>query len=626
MEDEKESSMIQLADFRIDIHDDVSYSPTTSLSSPSSSRHRHRRFASLPSLMTFDGRRSSFSNITNTLFHSYNKLPEEPLKLSVLKLDGTSFDIEAMKSATVGELRQAVEAVFSYMPQEGPGKISWPHVWGHFCLCYDGQKLLMETDYIKNYGIKDGDQLQFIRHVSGNYSLIKKRSVKQIAASESPKISLSPSNRYEEKQQNYKEDDCHDNDDDILTQDEARFCCFFRRWNKGTVRAGRINMGQGQEHTNRTCNAIRLLSTPSSCPLQTSSICVAKKEITPFQKSPLHFHTKSNNSTIISHHLTIQRAPQLESLNLQSSAMANMIMASSKPLITLSSSSLPTNTKPKLQIPQLSFPKLLKITKPQLLSLSTSTLKSLSLIAATSLTFTPPSLAEEIEKAALFDFNLTLPIIMFEFLFLMVALDKVWFTPLGKFMDERDAAIKEKLGSVKDTSEEVKQLEEQAAAVMRAARAEISAALNKMKKETQGEVEQKLAEGRKKIEVELQEALAKLESQKEETIKALDSQIAALSDDIVKKALPTEPINLRLRHGWTMKIGLTYRTFIESFNTLLLSWQYKVVFQRSGLELREIFDNEGIDDDEMELVILFSGVLILPLKPRFIRQYADYQW
>ena len=30
-----------------------------------------------------------------------------------------------MKSATVEELRQAVEAVFSYMPQEGPGKISW---------------------------------------------------------------------------------------------------------------------------------------------------------------------------------------------------------------------------------------------------------------------------------------------------------------------------------------------------------------------------------------------------------------------------------------------------------------------------------------------------------------------
>lgn len=122
---------------------------------------------------------------------------------------------------------------------------------------------------------------------------------------------------------------------------------------------------------------------------------------------------------------------------------------------------------------------------------------------------------------------------------LMVALDKVYFTPLGKFMDERDAAIREKLGSVKDTSSEVKQLEEQANAVMKAARAEISAALNKMKKETQLEVEEKIAEGRKKVDAELQEALANLERQKEETIKSLDSQIAALSQDIVNKVLPT---------------------------------------------------------------------------------------
>jgi F-type H+-transporting ATPase subunit b len=159
-------------------------------------------------------------------------------------------------------------------------------------------------------------------------------------------------------------------------------------------------------------------------------------------------------------------------------------------------------------------------------------------LAATSLAFAPPSLAEEFEKAALFDFNLTLPIIAAEFLFLMVALDKLWFSPLGNFMDQRDASIKEKLNSVKDTSGEVKELEEQANAIMRAARAEIAAALSKMKKETQLEVEQKISEGRKKIEAELQEALAALEKQKEDTLVALDSQISALGQDIVKKVLP----------------------------------------------------------------------------------------
>ncbi|KAF5481098.1 hypothetical protein F2P56_001783 [Juglans regia] len=218
--------------------------------------------------------------------------------------------------------------------------------------------------------------------------------------------------------------------------------------------------------------------------------------------------------------------------------MANMLMSSSKPFVIASASLSSSTTKPKLSIPQLPLPNL-TIKPSKFFTLSSSTLKSLSLVAATSLALAPPSLAVEIEKAALFDFNLTLPIIVAEFLFLQFALDKLYFSPLGKFMDDRDAAIREKLNSVKDTSGEVKQLEEQAAAVMKAARAEISAALNKMKKETQAEVEQKLAEGRKKVEAELQEALVSLELQKEETLKALDSQIAALSRDIVNKVLPT---------------------------------------------------------------------------------------
>ncbi|XP_030452759.2 ATP synthase subunit b', chloroplastic [Syzygium oleosum] len=221
-------------------------------------------------------------------------------------------------------------------------------------------------------------------------------------------------------------------------------------------------------------------------------------------------------------------------------AMAKMIVASSSSCKT----QIPppfSASKPKQQ-PQvtLSVPKF-RLPKP-LASLSVKSLPLLTAAAAaasSALLAQPlPALAAEIEKAALFDFNLTLPVIMGEFLLLMFALDKIYFSPLGNFMDERDAAIREKLSSVKDTSAEVKQLEEQAAAVMRAARAEISAALSKMKKETQTELEQKLLEGRRKVEAELQEALATLESQKEQTIKALDSQIAVLSQDIVNKVLP----------------------------------------------------------------------------------------
>ncbi|XP_068667121.1 ATP synthase subunit b', chloroplastic-like [Aristolochia californica] len=226
--------------------------------------------------------------------------------------------------------------------------------------------------------------------------------------------------------------------------------------------------------------------------------------------------------------------------------MANIVVASSFKTLALSRSpNLPQNPNFKQQLtvslPAAPSQSNSEKLQPSLLHLWNSSRNSITaaiVSAATALSYASPSLAAEMEKAALFDFNLTLPAIALEFVILMVALDKIYYTPLGKFMDERDAAIRESLSSVKDTSEEVKQLEEQAAAVMKAARAEISAALNKMKKETSAELEEKLKEGRKKVEAELAEALQNLERQKEETIKSLDSQIAALSEEIVKKVLP----------------------------------------------------------------------------------------
>ncbi|KAJ0833967.1 putative U11/U12 small nuclear ribonucleoprotein 25kDa protein [Helianthus annuus] len=49
--------------------------------------------------------------------------------------------------------------------------IGWArsHVWGHFCLCYEGEKLLDDKAYIKRLGIKDGDQIKFVRHITINY-------------------------------------------------------------------------------------------------------------------------------------------------------------------------------------------------------------------------------------------------------------------------------------------------------------------------------------------------------------------------------------------------------------------------------------------------------------------------
>uniref|UniRef100_M1BTW4 Ubiquitin-like domain-containing protein n=1 Tax=Solanum tuberosum TaxID=4113 RepID=M1BTW4_SOLTU len=118
----------------------------------------------------------------------YNKLPEEPFNLTILKLDGSSFDIKVARNGTVAELKQAVESVFSNFPKTGTGKVSWSHVWGHFCLSYDGRKLLTDSDLLGTYRIKDGDKLSFMRHVSISYNLVKTRSEREDPSKNEPSM------------------------------------------------------------------------------------------------------------------------------------------------------------------------------------------------------------------------------------------------------------------------------------------------------------------------------------------------------------------------------------------------------------------------------------------------------
>lgn len=166
---------------------------------------------------------------------SYDRIPQHPLHLTVRKLDGSSFDVEVAKGATVAELKQAVEGVFGFMPREGDGKISWSHVWLHFCLSYDGWKLLTDSEPISNYGISDGDQIHFVRHVSINYNIVRKRSKDKLSALDQPNISDGFMEREEngEKsndQENSKHHHYDDGDETITRCYESEFARVFGGW------------------------------------------------------------------------------------------------------------------------------------------------------------------------------------------------------------------------------------------------------------------------------------------------------------------------------------------------------------------------------------------------------------
>ncbi|XP_060208890.1 uncharacterized protein LOC132636185 [Lycium barbarum] len=142
----------------------------------------------------------------------YDKLPEEPLKLTILKLDGSSFDIEVARNGSVEDLKRAVVESFSHC------KVSWLHVWGHFCLSYCGQKLLTDDDLIGTYGIKDGDELSFVRHVSVGYNPEKKQSEGEDHQFDEPRVS----NVFDEEElKGEEEDNDSENDEDTNSEDES---------------------------------------------------------------------------------------------------------------------------------------------------------------------------------------------------------------------------------------------------------------------------------------------------------------------------------------------------------------------------------------------------------------------
>lgn len=117
--------------------------------------------------------------------------------------------------------------------------------------------------------------------------------------------------------------------------------------------------------------------------------------------------------------------------------------------------------------------------------------KPAAITVAANILVAMPALANE-EPGKLFDFGLTLPFMAAQFLLLMVFLDKAWFGPVGRHLDERDSAIRDKLASFREGTTEVADLLEKAEAAVREARAEAQQTILKAKAEAQAESAKKL--------------------------------------------------------------------------------------------------------------------------------------
>jgi F-type H+-transporting ATPase subunit b len=138
-----------------------------------------------------------------------------------------------------------------------------------------------------------------------------------------------------------------------------------------------------------------------------------------------------------------------------------------------------------------------------------------------------------------FDFNATLPAMAAQFLLLMFFLDKIWFSPVGKVLDERDAQIRARLNSVKSGSDEKEALQNEADTLLKDARNEAQSKIADAKRKAVGKAEAELAAEKSKLDAELTRAVKDIEADRMSAQDDIDEQVAKLSEYIVKRVLPS---------------------------------------------------------------------------------------
>ncbi|KAL4186641.1 hypothetical protein AMTRI_Chr09g34960 [Amborella trichopoda] len=89
------------------------------------------------------------------------------MKIIVVKMDNTSFDVAVMNTATLKDLKLAIVKKTNEMEQGQMGHrhISWRHVWSNFCLSHHNEKLLDDNSILHDFGVRNNSQINFVPYV-----------------------------------------------------------------------------------------------------------------------------------------------------------------------------------------------------------------------------------------------------------------------------------------------------------------------------------------------------------------------------------------------------------------------------------------------------------------------------
>ena len=146
--------------------------------------------------------------------------------------------------------------------------------------------------------------------------------------------------------------------------------------------------------------------------------------------------------------------------------------------------------------------------------------------------------AEAVEqKASLFGFDATLPIIVIEFLVLMTVLKGLFFSPLTKAIDDRNDYVRGTLADVKAKLAETESLAAQYKQELSQTRVQSQTVIAEAQAEANDIRNRMVIEAQQSAQATVDKARQEVEQEREAARKSLDAEVDRLSDGIVSKLL-----------------------------------------------------------------------------------------
>jgi len=137
----------------------------------------------------------------------------------------------------------------------------------------------------------------------------------------------------------------------------------------------------------------------------------------------------------------------------------------------------------------------------------------------------------------LFDFNATLPVMGLQFILLTVVLTFVFYKPVGKVLEEREAFINDNLVQASTKLLTADELYKEYDEKLKTARTNASEIVTKAENEAKSIVEGELAQARKDAANLIDKTNKDLDAQKVVALEKLDTQIDGLSQLIKEKLI-----------------------------------------------------------------------------------------